>query len=209
MKNILIIAQKVNSEDDLLGFFVEWLREFSKHFDNVFVVTLEKGHYDLPANVSVYSVGKDRGESKLEQAFNFFRLLFKFIPQSDGVFAHMSPIFAVAAWPLASLCEKKVVLWYLHRSVTWKLRLADQLCYAIVTAARESIHMESNKIIETGHGIPSHLFETQRNWENSSLNLLSVGRISKIKNYETLLEALHVLKDRNIRVPATIIGRPV
>ncbi len=209
MKNLLILAQKVNQEDDLLGFFVEWLREFSKHFDRVFVIVLEKGPYDLPDNVEVYSIGKETRNSKLKRAFNFLRLIVKLVPKSSGVFAHMSPIFAIAVWPFASLCDKKIVLWYLHRSVTWKLKTAEKLSDVIVTAAKESLPFKSNKIIETGHGIPSEIFNTQREWDSSASRIISIGRISRIKNYETLLEALNILKSRGINISGTIVGRPV
>ena len=71
MKNLLIITQRVDDGDDLLGFFVDWLREFSKKFDKVFVITLTKSHYDLPSNIHVYSLGKERNNSKIARVFNF------------------------------------------------------------------------------------------------------------------------------------------
>lgn len=209
MKNILIITQKVNQEDDLLGFFVGWLREFSKNFDNIFVITLEKGKYDLPSNVFVYSLGKEKNNSKIARVFNFYRLLFKLVSKSDGAFAHMSPIFAVASWPVTFIFRKKIILWYLHRSVTGRLKLAEKLCYKIVTASKESLKLTSPKIIEIGHGILVDQFGTARDWSNKKLEILSVGRISKIKDYETLLEAAKILKDKGLDLKVKIVGQPV
>jgi glycosyltransferase involved in cell wall biosynthesis len=209
MKNLLIITQKVNADDDLLGFFVGWLNEFSKNFDNVFVITLEKGNYDLPPNVLVYSLGKEKNNSKITRAYNFYKWLFKLAPKSDGIFAHMSPIFVVASWPVAVLYGKRIILWYLHRSVTLRLKLAEKLCYKIVTASEKSLQIKSHKIIETGHGIQIDRFETTRNWSDKKLEVLSIGRISKIKNYETLLEATRILKDKNFDFRIKIIGQPI
>ncbi|MDP4001797.1 MAG: glycosyltransferase family 4 protein [bacterium] len=209
MKNILIITQKVNIEDDLLGFFVGWLNQFSKNFDKVFVITLEKGIYDLPANVFVYSLGKEKNNSKIVRFFNFYRYLFKLVPQSIGIFAHMSPIFVIASWPSATIFRKKIVLWYLHRSVTFRLKVAEKLCYKIVTAAKESLKFNSSKIIETGHGISFSDFKTERNWSDNKLKILSVGRISKIKDYEILLESAKILKDKGLEFQVKIIGQPI
>ncbi len=212
MKNLLIIAQKVDEHDDLLGFFVDWIREFAKHFDNVSVITLLSGKFDLPGNVQIYSLGKEDNAPKLLQAARFYKFLFLLVPKSNGIFAHMSPVFAIAAWPAAFIFRRKIVLWYLHRSVTFKLRLAEKLCFKIVTAAKESLRIKSDKIVETGHGINIDRFKTERNWNDLGLrrlNVLSIGRISKIKNYETIVKAAGILKNKNINFKLTIVGRPV
>ncbi|OGM98172.1 MAG: hypothetical protein A2735_00490 [Candidatus Yanofskybacteria bacterium RIFCSPHIGHO2_01_FULL_41_21] len=208
-RNILIITQKVDEQDDLLGFFVDWIGEFAKHFDRVFVITLAEGKYDLPNNVSVYSLGKERNNSKIARFFNFYKYLFKLVPQSSSIFAHMSPVFVIASWPVTFIYRRKIILWYLHRSVTFRLKVAEKLCYKIVTASKESLKFTSDKIIETGHGININKFRTDRNWGNGQLKILSVGRISKIKNYETLIESARILKDKNIDFGLKIIGQPV
>ena len=209
MKHLIIIAQKIDSNDDHRGFFIDWVKEFSQQFEKVSVITVAEGIYDLPQNVRVYSLGKEKGASKVLQAFRFYRYLFRLAPSSDGIFAHSSPIFVVAAWPIAALLRKKIVLWYLHRSVTFKLKLAEMLCYKIVTATAGSLGLKSSKIVETGHGISVAQFKTERTWVDHSLKILSVGRITKIKNYETLLHAARILKDKGLLFPIKIIGQPV
>lgn len=212
MRNLLIIAQKVDQDDDLLGFFIDWIIEFSKNFEKVFVITLLAGNYNLPTNVEVYSLGKENHASKLRQLARFYKLLFQLVPRSNGIFAHMSPIFAVAAWPVSFIFGKKIILWYLHRSITLKLKLAEKLCFKIVTAAKESLNIKSKKIVEVGHGINIGLFKTERNWDNfgsGGLNMLSVGRISRIKNYETLIQAARILEEKSINFKLEIVGRPI
>ncbi len=210
MKNLLIITQKIDEADDLLGFFVDWVREFSKKFEHVYVITLAKGTYDLPNNVSVYSLGKEKNSSTISRILNFYTYLFRLVPCSSGIFAHMSPVFVLASWPAAFIFRKKIILWYLHRSVTLRLRLAEKLCYKIVTAAKDSLKFKSSKIIEMGHGINPDEFKVIRDGVFAPrLKILSVGRISKIKNYDTLLEAAQILKERGVDFEVTIIGQPV
>src|SRR3989344_8454910 len=57
---LLIVTQKVDREDDLLGFFHQWIREFAKHCELVTVICLEEGVHFLPLNVRVLSLGKER-----------------------------------------------------------------------------------------------------------------------------------------------------
>ena len=211
MKNLLIITQKVDENDDLLGFFAGWIREFSKNFDNVFVITLAKGAYELPDNVFVYSLGKEAGSSKFIRFIKFYWYLLKLVPKSKGVFVHMSPIFAISSWPAAFLFRKRIFFWYLHRSVTLRLKIAEKLSYKILTAAKESLNVKSIKIIELGHGIDVENFKTERRLigKPDFLKILSVGRISKIKDYETLIKAAAILRDRGLAFKIKIIGRPV
>ena len=208
----MIITQKVDENDDLLGFFVGWIREFAKHFDRVFVITLAKGNYQLPKNVFVYSLGKERGTRKVTRLITFYKLLFTLVPKSSGIFAHMSPAFAIASWPAAFIFRKKIILWYLHRSVTMRLKIVEKLCYKIATVAKESLRIKSGKIVELGHGIDIEKFKFDRKFDNFSsrpIEILSVGRISPIKNYETLIKAAKILKDRGLVFEVKIIGRPV
>lgn len=207
--NLLIITQKVDENDDLLGFFVDWIREFSKHFNKVFVITLAKGAHNLPANVEIHSLGKEKNSSKLYRLITFYKLLITLIPKSDGVFAHMSPIFVIASWPAAFLFRKRIIFWYLHRSVTFRLRLAEKLCYKIVTAAKESLKFKSNKIVEVGHGINIEKFMTKRSWDHKPRKIISVGRVSPIKNFETIIKALETLIDKDKNYSLKIIGQPI
>lgn len=48
--NLLIITQKIDQNDDVLGFFHRWVEEFSKYCELVIVICLQKGEYDLPAH---------------------------------------------------------------------------------------------------------------------------------------------------------------
>src|SRR3989344_1150879 len=102
---LLIITQKVDKNDDLLGFFHSWVSELSEHFDDVFVISLGVGEYHLPNNVKVFSLGKPAngrsasgGESLLRR-FNYIVRFYKYIWRErknyDAVLAHMNPIYIV------------------------------------------------------------------------------------------------------------------
>src|SRR3989344_6741688 len=55
---LLIVTQKVDKNDPVLGFFHRWIEKFAKNFERVTVICLGKGEYNLPANVKVLSLGK-------------------------------------------------------------------------------------------------------------------------------------------------------
>jgi len=122
----------------------------------------------------------------------------------------MSPIFAIAAWPITFIYGRKIVLWYLHRSVTPRLQFAEKLCASIVTADKDSLQLKSSKVVEVGNGIEVEKFRGEHDWNRTNpLRIISVGRISPIKNYETLIQAAYLLREKNFNFKVQIVGRPV
>jgi len=210
MRNLLIITQRVDENDQLLGFFVEWLKEFAKHHNRIIVLCLERGNFDLPANVSVISIGKYHGLSKLRQAWNFYSLTFGLRHEYDSVFVHMNPIGVVVGAFWWHLLGKRVFLWYTSGGVTLKLRVATRFVDGIFTASPESFRIKSNKVLVVGHGIDTDLFcpDESKKSNEDIIRILSVGRITPIKGYETLIDAATILKNSGVMFSVTIIGEP-
>lgn len=205
---LLIITQKVDSRDQLLGFFIDWIRKFSEKFGKITVLCLEKGEFSLPDNVKVISLGKDRGAGKLKQLFNFYFSIFNLRSEYDAIVVHMNPVWMVVGGLYWKIMRKRRYFWYTTKGVTFKLKLAEKFSDIIFTASKESFRLPSKKVIVTGHGIDTRLFQPGLNpkVESEKLRILSVGRIAPVKNYETLVNAAKILKDQGLNFQVTIIG---
>ncbi len=209
MKDLLIITQKVDVNDQLLGFFIDWIDRFSKKFDKVTIFCLEKGEFILPENVNVISLGKDRNLSKLAQLFNFYKDIFQYRNQYDAVFVHMNPIWVVLGGFWWKIIKKKIFFWYTSGGVTAKLKFAEKLADTIFTASSESFRLSSKKVIVTGHGVNTELFKPSPNSSQTmggKLKILSVGRISPVKNYEVLVDAAKILKKKGVDFSVAMVG---
>ena len=57
---LLIITQKIDKNDDLLGIYHKWVKKIAAKCESVRVICLYKGEYDLPDNVKVFSLGKEK-----------------------------------------------------------------------------------------------------------------------------------------------------
>jgi len=130
---ILIVTQAVDADSSTLGFFVEWLREFAKQCECVDVIALSVGRHDLPSNVRVVSMGKERGFSRPRRLFAYWRWLREFLPERDGTFIHMCPEYLIAGWPLFMSKRKPIVFWYAHRARNLLVRAAAWLATADVS----------------------------------------------------------------------------
>jgi glycosyltransferase involved in cell wall biosynthesis len=204
------MTQKVDADDQLLGFFIEWILRFSKRFEKVLVICFETGRYTFPENVEVLNLGKNKGTSKFGQLLNFYKFIFSKRNEYDTVFVHMNPIWAVVGGLPWRLLNKKIHLWYTHKAVTLKLRLAEKFADTIFTASKESFRLPSSKVIVTGHGIDTELFKPNGNSKpfNEDLKILSVGRIASVKNYETLIDAARLLMDSGFNFVIDLAGEP-
>jgi len=205
---LLIITQKVNKNDSILGFFHRWLQEFAKHCEKLTVICLEKGKYDLSKNVKVLSLGKEQDKSRIKYLQNFYRYISNERDNYDAVFVHMNPIYVVLGGLFWRAWNKKIALWYTHKSVDLKLRLAEKLSNIIFTASEESFRLKSDKVVVTGHGIDTEFFTPKEHSKGNTFDIVSIGRISPIKKYEVLIDAVGILSEEGKDVHLKIVGGP-
>ena len=235
---VLLITQEIDENSALLGVTLTWIRHLAPKVDHVAVLALSVGAANLPANVSLYSMGKERSANKLFLLRNFYRHLWGLLRRRevDVVFVHMVPRYAILAAPLARLFGVPIVLWNAHGTVSRYLRLAHRLVAVVVTASPESFRINSPKRIVTGHGIDADYFTAAEQEPTATADgrrlqtcatdaatdgdialasagskvLLTVGRLSRSKDYGTIIQALDLLRSQSpdLDVCLRIIGTP-
>ncbi len=209
---LLILTQKVDINDDVLGFFHGWITEFAKNCEKITVVCLKKGEYNLPENVRVLSLGKETGESKIKYLVNFYKYIWQERKNYDSVFVHMNQIYVILGAVIWRLLGKKIGLWYAHGNAGSGLRLAEKLANYVFTPTPDSFRLESHKINVLGHGIDTDKFNllTDKIKNSNEINIITIGRISPSKDYETLILAIDYLRDRHQdkKIKVKIIGKP-
>lgn len=217
---LLILTQKVDINDDVLGFMHGWIAEFAKHCESVIVVCLYKGEYDLPANAKVLSLGKElrikNYDLRIKNFFYRFFYLFhfyKYIWQErknyDKVFVHMNPEYVVLGGLLWRLWRKKIWLWYAHGYAPFTLRIAEKLAHVIFTSTKSGFRLPSNKVRVVGQGIDVEKFKSKNKKVKSKddfLKIITIGRISPVKDYETLIKAAEILAKDGVKFKVDIIG---
>ncbi|OHA88812.1 MAG: hypothetical protein A2741_00420 [Candidatus Zambryskibacteria bacterium RIFCSPHIGHO2_01_FULL_43_27] len=206
MIRLLIITQKVDESDDVLGFFCYWIRELAKRADKVFVICLSKGESSLPKNVHVISLGKEKNFPKVFQAILFYYYAFKFLIRTDGVFVHMAPEYVKAIHPINFFFRRPIVMWYAHIKVSPVAKWAIDRVNYILTPSKESFEFNSDKVVATGHGINTEIFKPiERKFVG---DVLTISRISKVKRIETLIESVRILAGRGTHPTVNIYGKP-
>ncbi len=219
-----MITRKVDKNDSHAGFTYGWVDKIARAVDELFVICLSKGEtMGLPENVKIYSLGKETGAGRLKRFIRFSLLALKLVPKVDGIFCHMNPEYTIAVWPAALLFRKKIVSWYTHKSVTWKTKLLVKMSDKILTASKESFRLLDSegdpaergrlqyKVQITGHGIETDRFRPDEISQHTDekFKILTIGRISPSKDYESLIKGVNTLVDRGVNtIFVQIIGGP-
>ncbi len=209
---LLIVTQKIDKNDGYFGFFHGWLLEFAKQCESVTVIGLEVGAYDLPKNVKVYSLGKESGKSRLKYIWRLWKYSWRERKNYSAVLAHMSPLYVIFGFPVWKMTGKKIGMWYVHRNVDTKLRIATALADVVFSAVPESFRIKTPKVNFMGQAVPIDLYARPREFapeKSKAFKIISVGRITPIKNLDTLAQAVAILRDQNILVDVDLIGEPV
>ncbi len=203
---LLVVTQVVDTEHPNLGFFHGWLAEFARAAERVEVICLQEGRHALPPNVSIHSLGKERGGSKLSFAWRFLRYIHTLGASYDAVLVHMNPEYVVLGGWYWKVRGKKIGLWYTHKSVTWWLKIAEKFVDIIFTASKESFRLPSAKVRIMGHGIDTSLFPTRTSVPHTELRIVALGRVSESKRIHEMLRVLDVLHAGGTAFTFTVIG---
>jgi glycosyltransferase involved in cell wall biosynthesis len=204
---LLIITQVVDKDHPILGFFHRWIEEFGKHNDEVHVICLQKGTYTFAPHIHVHSLGKEEGKGRLTYLWRFFTLSWQLRKQYTHVFVHMSQIYIILGAVLWRFLGKRIGLWYAHGTVTRSLKVAVRLADLVYTSTPQGLQIDTSKRKIVGQGIDFTRFTKHTtNIPDSTLALVTVGRIAPSKNIDTLLRACHILKSQGVSFRFYIIG---
>jgi glycosyltransferase involved in cell wall biosynthesis len=207
---LLIVTQRLDMDDPILGFFHGWIIKFSEHFESIVVICLYKGECMLPSNVKVFSLGKENNISRLGYIINFYKYIWLERRNYDRVFIHMNQIYVLLGAMFWKLFGKEIFLWYTHKSVTISLRIATIFVSKIFSASKESFRIKTKKLQVIGHGIDIDLFsfDDNKRFDSKGLKLITVGRISESKDLVTIVRAIDILKNK-YPLQLEVIGSPL
>ena len=205
----------IDPEHDIAGFVLDWIRALAARLERLEVIALEVRDLagaNLPPNVRVHSLGKEKGYFRPRLFLNSQRALVKALDRADFLLCHMMPVYALVSAPLCRLKKKPLILWYTHQNLDLKLRLAVRAADRVVTAAPEAMRVKTPKKRVIGHGIDTQRFKPGplREENDGALRVVSVGRLSPVKRLEFLVEAASYLRDQGEldRFRFTLVGQP-
>jgi len=185
---LLIVTNKYDASDDLLGFLPGWIRALTTHGAHVTVITQFGADRPATPGVRTVVIPKRAYPNPLVRVMKFWRILWSMRREYDRVLFIMNPMWVIAASPVTLPLRKPMFLWYAVWRGTWRLRLATVLSHRVLTSVPEAFPFHSSKVSAIGQGIDTDLFSPVSGRRVPG-SILFVGRISPVKRLEILLRA--------------------
>ncbi len=204
---VLVLTQAIDLDDPVLGVYAHLIEEIAKKCKHMTVICLKQGRHSMPGNVSVYSLGKETGRSRLKYIFRFYTYLWTTRREYSTVFVHMNSEYVCMGGLLWRLWGKRIVLWRNHRTedlYTWfAVHFAHAVCYtspsAYVARFKHAVRMPVG--IDTSVFIPGTTSAPLQ-------SILFFGRLDEVKHPGAFLQAIERLSGKGIKMEVDVIGDP-
>jgi glycosyltransferase involved in cell wall biosynthesis len=204
---LVFVTQQVDPGHPALAATVPMLHALAAQVDEVVVLADRALPEVLPSNCRVRSFG---AHARAGRGLKFESALAAELvhrPKPAAVIAHMCPIYAVLAAPLARPLGVKVLLWYTHWAVSRTLQLAERVSNIVLSVDRRTFPIASPKVRGIGHGIDLSEFtcgggEPAR----SDLRVVALGRYSTAKGLDVILRGLRLALDDGLETRLEVYG---
>jgi glycosyltransferase involved in cell wall biosynthesis len=204
---LVFVTQQVDPGHPALAATVPMLRALAERVDEVVVLADRALPGVLPDNCRVRPFA---ARSRAGRGLRFESALAAELarsPRPAALVAHMCPIYAVLAAPLARPLGTKVLLWYTHWSVSGALRAAERLSNVVLTVDRRTFPLESPKVRAIGHGIDLSEFTCGGGGvAHGDVRALALGRYSQAKGLEVVLRAVRLALDGGLDLRLEVYG---
>jgi len=193
---IVFATQAADPDDAVLGATLPKIRALAARVEEVVVVADRVGESALPENCRTRTFGAS------SQAARGARYLAAVAPELTqrpvALVAHMSPIFALLAAPVARPLGVPLLLWFTQQGAGRTLGAAERVVDRILTVDARSVPIHSSKVRAIGHGIDVAALPCVPERKPPLRRLLGLGRYSAVKGWETGLRALAELPDATL-----------
>jgi glycosyltransferase involved in cell wall biosynthesis len=205
MTRFVFVTQQIDRSHPDLGAAAGLLRGLAARVDEVVVLADRAAPDSLPSNARFHSFAAStragrgaRFEAALALEFARGRPL--------GLLAHMSPVYALLAAPLARPLRVPVLLWFTHWRASRLLSRAEQLSAAVLSVGESSFPLPSAKLVAAGHGIDIDEFPCSPPPRYEGLRLVSLGRYSPAKGLPTVLRAVARVRAEGVDARLAVHG---
>ncbi len=203
---LVFVTQRVDPGDPVLGATVAKIAALSRRVDEVVVLADSALEGSLPENcvVRTFAAGSRAG-----RGLRFERALiseFAHRRRPTAVIAHMCPIYAVLAAPLARPLGTRVLLWYAHWNRTRMLEAAVRASNIVISVDPRSVPVTSPKVIGIGHGIDVSDFACSPASMDATVELVALGRYSAAKGLAPIVRAVGQALENGVDVRLRVHG---
>ncbi|MEA2581144.1 MAG: hypothetical protein QOE83_2036 [Actinomycetota bacterium] len=205
--HLVFVTQLVDPHDAVLGSSWRLVKGLAAVFERVTVVGNEvRGVPTLPGDVSVISLGKEKGAGSIARGLRYERALAG-VRNADALLAHMCPDYLTAAAPIAKFKRMQTLLWFAHPRDSRRLRLADMMADAVLTSLPGAYPRPGPKVRAIGQAIDVDAIAPEPSAPRAGeLRLLALGRTSDSKRFDVAIAGVAKARELGADARLRIVG---
>jgi glycosyltransferase involved in cell wall biosynthesis len=201
--SVVFVTQAADPAHPVLGATLAKIRALAARVDEVVVLADTVVPDALPENC------RARSFAAPSQAARGARCLAALVPEvmrrPVAVVAHMVPVYALIAAPVARPLRVPLLLWFTQQSGGSLLDAAARVVDAILTVDERSVPLNSSKVRAIGHGIDVDALPCVPERRAPLRRLLGLGRYAPVKGWETVLRALPELPEATLTLHGPVL----
>jgi len=190
------VTQAADPAHPVLAATLPKIRALAARCDEVVVLADRVDERALPANA------RGRSFAAPTQAGRGARYVAALAPEllqrPVAVLAHMAPVYALLAAPLARPLRVPLLLWFTQQAAGAALRGAERIADVVLTVDQRTVPLSSPKVRAIGHGIDVDAIPCVPERRPPLRRLLGLGRYAPVKGWDTALRALVELPEATL-----------
>jgi len=196
---LVVVTQQVDPASPVLGATVSKLRALAARVEELVVLADSAVEGALPTNCRVRLF---RSRRRAGRGLRFEKALAAELARGRpaAVLAHMCPIYAVLAAPLARPLGIDVFLWFTHWRRSRLLASATRVSTKVLSVDARTFPLRTSKLVPIGHGIDVSELPCVERLPREPLTLLALGRTSPAKGLVTIIRAVEQVPDVRLLV---------
>lgn len=204
MKRVIFVTQAADPAHPVLAATLPKIRELARRVDELVVLAARVDRSALPANCRAHVF--DAPTQALRGARYLAALAPELARRPAAVVAHMAPVFAVLAAPLAKPLRVPVLLWFTgHAAGGRLLDAAERVVDVVFSVDERSVPRPSPKVRAIGHGIDVDPIACVGERTPPLRRLLGLGRYGPVKEWGTAIRALAALPDARLTIHGPLL----
>ena len=198
MRRLVFATQVLDADDPVLGPTAAMVRALAARVDELVVLAERIDESGLPDNCRAVVI--DAPLRAVRGARFVTGIAAAVVRRPLAVIAHMSPIYALLAAPLAKPLRVPVALWFTQQAGGPLLDKAVRVADVVLTVDERTVPLRSPKIHAVGHGIDVSALPCLPEREPPLRRLLGLGRYAPVKRWDVVLRALVELPDATLEL---------
>ena len=198
MKRLVFATQVVDADDPVLGPTAAMVRALAARVDELVVLAERIDESGIPENCRMVVI--DAPLRAMRGARFVTGIASAVVRRPLAVIAHMSPIYALLAAPLAKPLRVPLALWFTQQAGGPLLDRAVRVADVVLTVDERTVPLHSPKIHAVGHGIDVSALPCLTERVPPLRRLLGLGRYAPVKRWDVVLRALVDLTDATLEL---------